>query len=313
MKKVNVTSLIYFVLLFYSVNLYSQTLSQTYNDYIEKYAQLAQKQQSQYGIPASIILAQGLLESSAGKSWLALNANNHFGIKCAEWNGESVMHTDDKKNECFRKYGSVIDSYQDHSEFIKNRPRYASLFELNRTDYEGWAHGLKKAGYATDDTYAYKLISLIDNYGLHKYDIEQNRNEIITAENKPVIQQQGSMGYVNPYVKHTIMRNNKVRYVVAVAGDSWGSIADEFNMSEERILKFNDVQPGAILKPGEKVYLQTKKRLAQKQYPLHEVKEGETMYLISQEYAILLRNLYDINGMSYNQGPRVGQVIKLRN
>jgi LysM repeat protein len=313
MKKVILSVFSLFILIFYCQQLYSQTINKTYVEYIEKYAQLAQKQQSQYGIPASIILAQGLLESSAGKSWLALNANNHFGIKCSEWKGESVSYTDDKKNECFRKYSSVIDSYQDHSEFIKNRPRYASLFGLSRTDYEGWAHGLKKAGYATDDTYAYKLISLIDNYELHKYDIEQNPNELIIENNKPLVQEKGSMGYVDPYLKHTIMKNNNVRYVVAVAGDTWGSIADEFNMNENRILKFNDVQPGAILQPGEKVYLQTKKRIAEKKYPLHEVKEGETMYLISQEYGILLRNLYDINGMSYNQGPRVGQVLKLRN
>lgn len=313
MKKVILSVFSLFILIFYSQQLYSQTINKTYVEYIEKYAQLAQRQQSQYGIPASIILAQGLLESSAGKSWLALNANNHFGIKCSEWKGESVSYTDDKKNECFRKYGSVIDSYQDHSEFLKNRPRYASLFELSRTDYEGWAHGLKKAGYATDDTYAYKLISIIDTYELHKFDIEQNPNELIIANNKPLVQEKGTMGYVDPYMKHNIMRNNNVRYVLAVAGDTWGSIADEFNMSENRILKFNDVQPGAILQPGEKVYLQTKKRIAQKQYPLHEVKEGETMYLISQEYGILLRNLYDINRMSYNQGPRVGQVLKLRN
>ncbi len=313
MKKVNFTIIIFIVLSFYSKSLFSQTLSKNYIDYIEQYAQTAQKQQSEYGIPASIILAQGLLESSAGKSWLAINANNHFGIKCSEWKGESVKYTDDKKDECFRKYGSVLESYQDHSEFIKNRPRYASLFELDRTDYEGWAHGLKKAGYATDATYAYKLISLIDNYGLHKYDNIQNRNEGLNAVIKPATKQQGTMGYVNPYSKHTVMRNNNVRYVVAVEGDTWGSIADEFNMNENRILKFNDVQPGAVLKPGEKVYLQTKKRIAQKQYPLHEVKEGETMNLISQEYAILLRNLYEINNMPLNQGPRVGQVLKLRN
>lgn len=311
MNRATHITVIFFTLMFCSVNIFSQTLSKSYIEYVEKYAQLAQKQQSQYGIPSSIILAQGLLESSAGTSWLALNANNHFGIKCAEWTGESVNYTDDNKNECFRKYANVIDSYQDHSEFIKNRSRYSSLFELNRTDYRNWAFGLKNAGYATDANYATKLISIIDNYSLHKYDIEQSQNEVITADSR-IVSQQGSMGSVDPFYKHQVNRNNKVRYVVAVAGDTWGSIADEFNMSEKRILKFNDVQPGMLLKPGVKVYLQTKKRIAAKQYPLHEVKEGETMYLISQEYGVLLRNLYDMNSMPYHLGPKVGQILKLR-
>ena len=311
MRKATIIILQLFILFITCSTLFSQTQNKTYIEYIDKYSQLAQKQQSQYGIPASIILAQGLLESSAGKSWLAINANNHFGIKCSDWKGESVTYTDDSKNECFRKYGNVIESFQDHSEFLKNRPRYASLFELNRTDYEAWAHGLKNAGYATDATYAFKLISLIDNYGLHKFDIEQSKSEIITSDQKP--KADGSMGYVDAFVKHKVNRNNGVRYVVAVAGDNWGSIADEFNMSENRILKFNDVQSGMQLLPGMRVYLQTKKRIASKEYPIHEVKEGQTMFLISQEYGILLRNLYDINGMPYNEGPKVGQILKLRN
>ncbi len=284
---------------------YSQSLNKYYNEYIEKYSQLAQKQESEYGIPASIILAQGLLESSAGKSWLAQNANNHFGIKCNDWTGDKVYHSDDKKDECFRKYDNVIDSYEDHSNFLKSRSRYATLFELNKSDYEGWAHGLKQTGYATDATYAYKLISIIEDYGLHKYDLEQG---VVTTDTK----NQGSMGYISEYNKHKIIKNNKLKYVIANGGDTWGSIADEFNMSEKRILKFNDVQAEMKLMAGMKVYLQTKKNMASKHYPLHEVKEGESMYQIAQEYGIQLKKLYDLNNIPYTEGPKVGQVLKLR-
>ncbi len=149
---------ILFCIVFFSNLLVSQTRSQAYLLYIDQYYQLAQKQQKEHGIPASIILAQGLLESGAGQSMLARTSNNHFGIKCAEWTGDKVFHDDDEKGECFRKYNQVLDSYEDHSLFLKNRSRYASLFELKPTDYEGWAHGLKKSGYCTDHTFCYKLI-----------------------------------------------------------------------------------------------------------------------------------------------------------
>ena len=146
-----------------SLQLFSQAQSQAYLNYIQTYYNLAITQQKEYGIPASITLAQGLLESGAGQSEFVKNSNNHFGIKCHEWTGDKIYHDDDAKGECFRKYDQVIDSYEDHSLFLKNKPRYAFLFELSPTDYQGWAHGLKKAGYATDPSYAYILISIIEN------------------------------------------------------------------------------------------------------------------------------------------------------
>jgi len=288
----------------------AQTLNKTYRNYIEKYNQLAVKQQMEHGIPASIILAQGLLESSAGESWLALNSNNHFGIKCADWQGKKIYKDDDKKDECFRKYDSVINSYEDHSLFIKNRSRYGSLFELSKTDYEGWAHGLKKAGYATDPSYAYKLISIIENYNLHQYDLKQSNKDIITETD--AISDPKSMGTINAFNTHKVFKNNKVRYVVAATNDTYGSIADELNIDESRLRFFNEVDDDVVLTSGSKVYLQSKKRIAAKEYPLHEVKEGESMYQISQEYGIQLESLYKLNEMPYTQGAKVGQVLKLR-
>ena len=149
----------------------AQTKSSSYLSYIEKYHSIAVRQQAEHGIPASIVLAQGLLESGAGNSELALSSNNHFGIKCTDWKGERVYHNDDFDGECFRKYDNVLESYEDHALFLKNRSRYASLFTLNKTDYKGWAYGLRKAGYATDPAYGSKLITIIENYNLHQYDV----------------------------------------------------------------------------------------------------------------------------------------------
>lgn len=169
-----------FLLLPLSINLvYGQKMSR--EEYIEKYKDIAIRQMKEYGIPASIILAQACLESGNGNSELAIKANNHFGIKCHNWDGKSFIYDDDKKNECFRKYKCVEDSFKDHSEFLRTGKRYSSLFELKSTDYKGWAFGLKAAGYATNPRYAQILINDIEKYNLHKYDIEQrNRKETST-------------------------------------------------------------------------------------------------------------------------------------
>ena len=160
-----------FVFIFLITGLVSiaQNRNQAYLSYIDQYYKLAIKQQKEHNIPASIVLAQGLLESGAGLSDFAKQSNNHFGIKCNnDWTGATIYHDDDSKGECFRKYDKVLDSYEDHALFLKNRQRYAFLFYLSSSDYEGWAHGLKKAGYATDPTYAFKLISIIEDYNLHR-------------------------------------------------------------------------------------------------------------------------------------------------
>ena len=292
----------------FSFSLVAQNRNQAYNDYIIKYAQFAVIQQTEYGIPASITLAQGLLESGAGMSELALKSNNHFGIKCHDWNGEAVYHDDDSKGECFRKYDNVLQSYEDHSLFLKNRKRYDFLFGLSSTDYEAWAHGLRKAGYATDPTYAYKLISIIENYNLHQYDA----NQLAKNTTKPNNSNSSPIGVVNSYAEHQVFKINRTKFVVSAPGDTWGTLSDEFSISEKRLRSYNDLNSSVVLQPGVQVYLQAKKSKAARGNEVHVVKSGETMYSISQSYGIKLEKLYLLNKMPFNMGPGVGQVLKLR-
>ncbi|MDR1585289.1 MAG: glucosaminidase domain-containing protein [Prevotellaceae bacterium] len=302
---------------------YSQSKNKAYNDYIQKYHSVAQRQQSEYGIPSSIILAQGLLESNAGASYLAVNANNHFGIKCHNWTGATEYRDDDAKNECFRKYKHALDSYEDHSQFLIARPRYAALFKLKPSDYEGWAHGLKKAGYATDPAYAFKLISIIDTYDLHQYDLKKTDRKKETDQKRQKEQKQQRqqkepsyekfvMGYVDAEAKHNVYYNNNIRCVLAVAGDTYGSIADEFKLSEKRIRSYNDVNTSAQLKAGDWVYVRPKKKKAAKKHHTHTVQTGESMYSIAQYYGVRLESLYKLNEMPYSAGAQAGQELKLR-
>ena len=186
--------------------------------YVLQYAELAQKEMNKYGIPASITLAQGLLESQAGIGELAVKSNNHFGIKCHKgWRGASVSHDDDAMGECFRKYKKVEQSYRDHSEFLRNRERYSDLFKLKKRDYVSWAHGLKKAGYATDPQYAYKLISLIERYELWQFD--GSKAPIATS------------------------KKSKLKGVYAVQqGDTLYSISNKFDLSVEKLMELNALQ-----------------------------------------------------------------------
>lgn len=289
------------------LNVTGQNLDQNYITYIEKYHTIAIKQQKIHKIPASIILAQGLLESSAGRSRLTLEGNNHFGIKCHDWNGEKIYHDDDEKNECFRKYKHADDSYEDHSLFLTSRPRYQSLFQLKTTDYVGWAYGLKAAGYATDPGYAQKLISLIERYNLHQYDTVQKGLFCSKDDHQNNIQHQ-----ITPLITREVYKLNYIKLIVATDADSYTSIATEFNISEKRLRKYNDVGEDARLKKGNIVYLSMKKRKASRANPIHVVQPGETLYGISQVYGIQLVSLYKINNLTFNQGAQIGQIIKLR-
>jgi len=300
-----------------SFNVLPQPQSQAYLNYIKAYSQLAITQQKEYGIPASITLAQGLLESGAGQSEFVKNSNNHFGIKCHEWTGDKIYHDDDSKGECFRKYDQVIDSYEDHSLFLKNKPRYAFLFELSPTDYESWAHGLKKAGYATDPSYAYKLISIIENYELHKYDLakEQGTNSVAKStktEKKQALENNASMGNIDAFASHQVFKNNHVRFVVAVPGDTYGNLADEFNISEKRLRTYNEINQFSTLTPGTQVYLQYKKNKAARGNNVHVVRPGDSMYSIAQNYAVKIEKLYILNKMPYSDGAKAGMTLKLR-
>jgi len=304
--------------LLFSILTSAQTPSKNYLSYIEEYHQLAERQQKEHGIPSSIILAQGLLESGAGLSTLAKASNNHFGIKCADWAGEKIYYDDDTKDECFRKYKLVLDSYEDHAAFLRGRSRYASLFLLNPTDYEAWAFGLKKAGYATDPAYAFKLISIIEGYDLHRFDLGISMNGTskgvgkLTGKNTDKSVSPNSMGSIDAFLSHKVLKNNGVRYVTALAADTYGSIADEFNVSEERIRLYNDVSAAAGLNPGSYVYIYPKKKNASREFSSHTIQPGESMYSISQHYAVKIEKLYQLNQMPYSLGAKTGQTLKLR-
>jgi flagellum-specific peptidoglycan hydrolase FlgJ len=201
--------------------------------YIGTYKDIAKNNMMQYGIPASIILGQGILESGAGTGPLSALANNHFGIKChKEWTGPSVAYDDDAAQECFRKYDDPSQSYQDHSLFLTSRDRYSFLFDLDRRDYQGWARGLKAAGYATDPKYPEKLIGIIERYQLHRYDAEVTGDEFVPLNTKPLIQVPA-------------MANNIDTYEV-VKGDTLYSISKKFNLSVDELRQKNDLSENAI-------------------------------------------------------------------
>lgn len=290
----------------------AQTMHRAYLDYIRQYSEIAVEQQRLHKIPASIKLAQGLLESAAGMGELAKISNNHFGIKCGNWTGERVFSDDDEKGECFRKYETVRESFEDHSMFLISRPRYSKLFELEHTDYVGWAHGLKTAGYATDPNYARKLIKLIEDYDLHQYDLGRKADPAVADSKSNAETYTWDTLFSASLKGHQLFRNNGVKCVFAEAGDTFASIANEFNLTEKKILQYNDLSLSRELEPGAVVYLSPKRKRAAAEFKIHTIKEGETLYLISQKYAVRLKSLYDLNSIPYDQGAVLDMKLKLR-
>lgn len=271
--------------------------SKLYNDYVDQYSNVAVQHMKKYKIPASITLAQGLLESGAGQSSLAAHGNNHFGIKChTEWKGATMRKTDDRPNECFRKYKRAEESYEDHSLFLTGRSRYDFLFQLQPTDYKNWARGLQTAGYATDKAYANKLIKLIEDYELYLYDRTNIKVEEVV---------------VRTY-KHTPYLTHGLVYIIADRGDTYESIAKEFDFKLKDLYKYNEVPKDFPLSQGDMVYLEKKKRKADKPYYEHVVKVGESMYSISQRYGMQVKNLYKMNKKDYEYVPVEGDILKLR-
>ena len=283
------------IFLFIAVFVSAQTKNPIYLDYINKYKDIAIDHQKRYKIPASITLAQGLLESAAGTSELARKSNNHFGIKCHNsWEGKRVYHDDDEKGECFRKYRNPKESYEDHALFLTKSPRYEKLFKLDITDYKGWAHGLKRCGYATDKAYASKLIQTIELYGLHRYDGK------------------GLPRMPKGYEYHDMDSKWGLPYVVARDGDTQRLIAREFEMYAYQIRRYNDFPRGYKLKAGDIVSLKAKRRRAQKPYTTHTLQPGESLHDVSQKYGIKLKRLLSRNKISGEKVPRVGDVLRLR-
>lgn len=285
--------------------------SLTAQQYVKEYKDLAIQEMQRTGIPASITLAQGILESDYGNSRLATIGNNHFGIKChSDWNGKKMYHDDDRRNECFRKYDNVYESYKDHSRFLTSSQRYAFLFDYDRTDYKKWARGLKKAGYATSPTYASKLINLINRYNLHQYDKtsytasssgSSGRSRLGDVDNYQISAQQ-----------HTVRTRNRIDYIKVKKGDTFQSLNEELELLPWELKKYNELDDSATLKPGQVLYLQPKRNKAERGYDIHIVEEGETMYSISQLYGIKLDELYEKNRMEKGEQPKPGQKIWLR-
>ena len=273
----------------------------SYEKYIKTYSALAIEQQK-YKIPASITLAQGLLESGSGQSDLARRSNNHFGIKChSDWRGGRVYHDDDLRGECFRKYKRVEDSYEDHSKFLK-RSRYDRLFQLKITDYKGWARGLQKCGYATDRAYANKLIKVIEDYELYRYDTGK--------VHKLTRQEKKKLKY--PTVKYTIYRTYGLLYVYAKENDSFDQIAQNLDFPVKDLKKFNEVPEDFPLQKGDIVYIEKKKKKADKPNYDHVVQVGESMHSIAQKYGIQIKSLYKMNKKDKDYVPEEGDVLKLR-
>lgn len=278
-----------------------------YQAYINQYKDLAISQMLRYNIPASITLAQGLLESGAGMSELTLKGNNHFGIKCHDWLGATTYHDDDERNECFRAYKDAYESYEDHSKFLTRQQRYRQLFALKRTDYKGWAYGLKRCGYATNLKYAQSLIGIIELYKLYAYDTA-------TKYDKFMVHRSEVNNYVSGVKQHTIHTYNKNYYVKARKGDTFKSLAKELGISYRKLAKYNERYKKDALVEGEVIYLKKKRSKADKAYKNrpHRVKAGESMYSIAQYYGMRLSSLYKMNGLSPDYSIKVGDLLKVR-
>ena len=289
--------------------------------YVKTYSDLAMKEMARVGIPASITLAQGILESNNGNSTLATRGNNHFGIKCHDWTGKKIYHDDDKKHECFRSYDSPYESYMDHSQFLTTRGRYASLFELKPHDYRGWAKGLKKAGYATAPKYADLLIKIIEENELYRFDVrvlngemdsetgaEKGRGKKKDSETDAEKETPGH-GY---NTSREVLVNNKVEYIVVQTGDSPESIRAEMDLYANELYRYNNLYKGEDLEAGQFIYLQPKRRKAARGNEIHVVKPGETMYDISQIYGVKLDRLYQMNRLTEGAQPLEGTEIYLR-
>ena len=251
------------------------TWTAQFQQYIDQYKDCAIEQMLKWKVPASITLAQGLLESGAGKSRLAVKGNNHFGIKCHGWQGATIYHDDDAQGECFRAYISAFESFEDHSRFLATGQRYAGLFKLKITDYQGWAKGLKAAGYATNPKYAQQLIDVIQLYKLYQYDTEKKYDKFLNTHTKaPTLGGQSL---------HLIKIYNKNYYIIARRGDTFRSIGEEIGVSYKKIAKYNERDRDSRLQEGEIIWLKKKQKKAPKDYKKrrHYVRQGESMYSIA--------------------------------
>ncbi len=305
-------TLLTLILLLCSAWLPAVAQNSLYEQYINRYSSMAVDQMNRYRIPASITLAQGLLESSAGTSRLARQGNNHFGIKCGgSWRGRYMLVNDDAPNERFRVYSSVRESYEDHSRFLTENRRYAGLFRLSTTDYKGWAHGLKSAGYATNPRYASLLINVIEKYDLTRFD-QGHRGSRTSRRSRHA---QESMQVLKQLTgSHPIRKQNGQYYIVAQEGDTYKKLAKLTHKRQRKLRRYNDADKYMELHAGDIVYLGSKKKKADKALGtrVHTMQAGETLYQISQKYGIKLASLCKMNPISPDYRFREGDQIRIR-
>jgi len=295
--------------------------------YIQQYKDLAIREMRRTGVPAAIKLAQAILESQSGRSSLALTANNHFGIKCkTEWTGGKTYQDDDEKGECFRVYASAEQSFVDHSDFLKNRPYYAALFTLNPLDMEGWAYGLKKAGYATSSTYPQKILKIIKDYQLEQYNVEAvgqaptpqpiqpkpNYTVTTTATNQPAIIPGDAITYTSKTIfPKGIFTINRSKVVFAPAGVSLQELSLQFDVAPADILSFNEMAELEVLQSPSLLFLEKKSKKGNKVFRIAQT--GDNWRLISQLEGIRLEQLLQYNQLTSENAPiQDGQKIWLQ-
>jgi hypothetical protein len=314
-------SIILFYFLFFSLYSYSQSDTNkkiSVKQYIETYKAIAINNMINYKIPASITLSQGILESANGNSDLAITANNHFGIKChKDWQGEKYFKDDDEKNECFRVYKDASESFKDHSAFLRSRERYTFLFFFNINDYKSWAQGLKEAGYATNPKYPQLLIKIIEDYKLFELDNENLNAALLAKSEFDEIGFKSSSDDSEDFESvligngsRKVYLNNRVQFIFAKKGDNFFSIAEEFELKPNEIIRYNDYSKEYKIKTGEKIYIKPKRRRGFAEF--HIVRKNETMLEISQLYGIKLKLLYKKNRMEKEEKPKTGQKLWLK-
>ncbi|HET7896269.1 MAG TPA: glucosaminidase domain-containing protein, partial [Flavisolibacter sp.] len=318
MKKLSVT--LFFLAAFCSHTLFAQSRAQI-QAYIDKYKDIAMAEMARTGVPASITLAQGIQETGAGTSDLVLKSNNHFGIKCkTEWDGDKVYHDDDARGECFRKYDDPALSYKDHSDFLRNRPYYTSLFNLDPTDYEAWAYGLKKAGYATNPKYAQILINLIRDYNLQDYTLivlgkkQPDENEPTWAKattgTNNVVAANNSEPSVKQIYPAGVFMINDTKVLFVAKGTSYLKVAEEHNLSLARLFEFNDMTNGDVAEEDGLLYLQRKRKTGANE--IHVVAAGETLYQVAQKEGIRLSSLLEYNFLGTTVQVAAGEKLYLK-
>ena len=290
----------------------TKPVRQTREEYVERYHHIAVEHMERYGIPASITLAQGILESDCGNSELSRSSNNHFGIKCKkEWTGRKVYHDDDAKGECFRAYPTVEASYEDHAEFLDRSPRYDSLFTYAPDDYRSWARGLKAAGYATAPDYAQRLVRIIEENRLYLFDREGGERlyaEALAGDGRFIdlstfepmtctagVDPDDFRVTINAHNGYDVYRTNGVCYVLAKERDTFENIGRRFRISARNLRKFNDVKQNAQPMTGEAVYIERKRNRWGGDARVHTAVEGETLYAVAQTYGIRIVKLKKIN------------------